>query len=218
MDAPSPLTSTCSVDSSPSEPQSRLDVSSLDPAVLHYCEKDLADSTHKTYNAAIKRFLSFCQLFNIQSPFLVLGNRPCYYVAVLAKQGLAPGTIKTYLVVVRHAQIMRGLPKPRQGLPFLGSAYYSQAYSVTGRNRVSPNTPNILLRIYANWSVALRPAEFDTVMVLSAMVTCFFSFFRAGELTVPTEASFDYTAHLAWGDVAVDQVCPPSMVQWSVVG
>ena len=47
----------------------------------------------------------------------------------------------------------------------------------------------------------------------SAMVTCFFCFFRAGELTVPTKASFDSTAHLAWGDVAVDEASPPSVVR-----
>ena len=50
-------------------------------------------------------------------------------------------------------------------------------------------------------------------MIWSAMVTCFFGFFRAGELTVPTEASFDSSAHLAWGDVAVDEASPPSMVR-----
>ena len=37
------------------------------------------------------------------------------------------------------------------------------------------------------------------MMIWSAMVTCFFSFFRAGKLTVPAEASFDPT--------------PPSMVR-----
>ena len=50
-------------------------------------------------------------------------------------------------------------------------------------------------------------------MIWSAMVTCFFGFFRAGELTVLTEASFDSTSHLAWGDVAVDEASPPSMLR-----
>ena len=49
--------------------------------------------------------------------------------------------IKTYLAAVHHAQIMRGLPKLVRGLDFLGSAYCSQAYGVTGRNRVSPTPP-----------------------------------------------------------------------------
>ena len=220
MGDPSPITSTCSVGSSPPGPQPRLDVSVLDPAVLHYCEKGLADSTHKTYNAVIKRFLSFCQLFNIQSRFPVSESTLRYFVEALAKQGLAPGTVKTYLAAVRHAQIMRGLPEPRQGssLPRL-----CLLQSGVRRDRPQqglpptwsrlPITPNILVRIYANWSEALRATEYDTVMIWSAMVTCFFGFFRAGELTVSTEASFDSSAHLAWGDVAVDEASPPSTVR-----
>ena len=51
------------------------------------------------------------------------------------------------------------------------------------------------------------------MMIWSAMVTCFFGFFRAGELTVPTETSFNSTAHLAWGDMVVDRASPPSMVR-----
>ena len=136
------------------------------------------------------------------------------------KQGLAPGTIKTYLAAVRHAQIMKGLPEPRQGsslprLRLLQSGVRrdrAQQGLPPARSRL-PITPNILLRIYTNWSGALRAAEFDTVMIWSAMLMCFFGFFRAGELTVPTEASFDSTAHLAWGDAAVDQACLPSMVR-----
>ena len=69
MGDPSPFTSTCSVGSSPPGPQSRLDVSVLDPAVLHYCEKGLADSTHKTYNAAIKRHFASCLIFSPLSQF-----------------------------------------------------------------------------------------------------------------------------------------------------
>ena len=146
------------------------------------------------------------ELFNIQSPFPVSESTLCYFVAVLAKQGLAPGTIKTYLAAVRHAQIMRGRPESRQGssllrLRLLQSGIRrdrAQQDLPPAQSRLSI-TPNILLRIHANWSEALRSTEFDTVMIWSAMVTCFFDFFRAGELTVPTEASFDPS--------------PPSMVR-----
>ena len=93
---------------------------------------------------------------------------------------------------VRNDQALQGLPPARARLPI---------------------TPNILLLICANWSKSLQAGEFDAVMIWSAMVTCFFGFFCAGELTVPTEASFDSTAHLAWGDVAVDGVHPSSMIR-----
>ena len=35
------------------------------------------------------------------------------------------------------------------------------------------------------------------------MTTCFFGFFRAGEITVPAAEAFDPAVHLAWGDVAI---------------
>ena len=33
---------------------------------------------------------------------------------------------------------------------------------------------------------------------------CFFSVFRAGEITLATTTSFDITQHLAWGDVTIE--------------
>ena len=45
-------------------------------------------------------------------PFPVSESLLCYFVASLARQGLAPATIKTYLAGVRHAQIMRGFEEP----------------------------------------------------------------------------------------------------------
>ena len=101
--------------------------------------------------------------------------------------GLAPGTIKTYLAAVTTP-------------PSLTRVFQWPA--------ASPHHPEYSLQIYTNWSEALRVTEFDNVMIWSAMVTCFFIFFCAGELTVPMEASFDTTAHLAGGVVVVDEACP----------
>ena len=41
-------------------------------------------------------------------PFPVWEAELCSFVATLARQGLAPGTIHTYLVAVRHAHFIRG--------------------------------------------------------------------------------------------------------------
>ncbi len=61
----------------------------------------------------LKRFLSFCHDHR-PTPFPVSDHLLCYFVAFLAQQDLAPGTIKVYLAGVRHAQIMRGYPERRQ--------------------------------------------------------------------------------------------------------
>ena len=41
-------------------------------------------------------------------------------------------------------------------------------------------------------------------MLWAAVVTCFFGFFRAGELTTPSLQGYDPAVHLSWGDVTVD--------------
>ena len=42
-------------------------------------------------------------------------------------------------------------------------------------------------------------------MLWAAMTTCFFGFFRAGEITVPATAAFNPAIHLTWGDVAISE-------------
>ena len=53
----------------------------------------------------------------------------------------------------------------------------------------------------------------DTMMLWVAVTSCFFSFFRSGEITAPSAAAFDPAVHLAWGDVAVDNVQNPSVIR-----
>jgi len=50
-------------------------------------------------------------------------------------------------------------------------------------------------------------------MLWEAAVICFFSFFRAGELTIPTLSSFNSSNHLSWGDVAVDSEDQPQVLK-----
>ena len=42
---------------------------------------------------------------------------------------------------------------------------------------------------------------------------CFFGFFRAGEISVSSQNSFDSKRHLSWGDVAVDNPMHPTMLR-----
>ena len=56
--------------------------------------------------------------FGVPAPFPVSET-----LTSLAQEGVAPSTIRTYLAAVRHAQIMKGLPEPRESssLPRLQS-------------------------------------------------------------------------------------------------
>jgi hypothetical protein len=50
-------------------------------------------------------------------------------------------------------------------------------------------------------------------MIWAASTVCFFGFFRAGEITVPTQTSFNPARHLSWGDVAVDNKVSPRVLR-----
>ncbi len=165
----------------------------------------------------MNRFLHFCEGQGA-TPFPVSETLLCYFVAALARQGLALSTIRTYLAEVRHAQIMRGLPEPRQqsSLPRLRLVQTGvqrdrvERGCNTARVRL-PITPTLLRRVRVVWnSQALDP---DIVMLWAAATTCFFGFFRAGEITVPSRAAYNPHVHLSWGDVAADSRGSPSMIR-----
>ena len=45
--------------------------------------------------------------------------------------------------------------------------------------------------------------SYDEVLLWAAATTCFFGFFHAGELTIPTPSAFNSATHLAWGAVSI---------------
>lgn len=107
-----------------------------------------------------------------------------------------------------------GLPEPKEfsSLPRLKlvQAGIKRAHSLrtTPPTRIRlPITPTILRRMRDHW--AARATDYDIIMLWAASVLCFFGFFRAGELTIPTLQSFEATKHLSWGDVAIDNPQAP---------
>jgi len=186
-----------------------MDIARLDDAVRFYCDRGLAESTQRTYRCGINRYLSFCFAFNVTSPFPVSEARLCYFVAMLAGQGVSPTTIKTYLAAVRHAQIIRGHPEPRQlsSLPRLrliqNGVRRERARTGPASATRLPITPAILRQIRPH--ILSPPLHHDALMLWAAATCCFFGFFRAGEITVPAASAFDAAVHLAWGDVAISE-------------
>ena len=168
--------------------------------------RGLAESTHRTYSSGLKRFLAFCHACAISTPFPVTEYQLCSFVATLARQGLAPSTIRTYVAAVRHAQIVRGLPEPREhsALPRLHLVQSGVRRDRAERGLPAsrprlPITPPILRQMHSAWTSGR-----DSLMLWAASLTCFFGFFRAGEITVPAASAFDPAVHLAWGDVTCD--------------
>ena len=75
-----------------------------------------------------------------------------------------------------------------------------------------PITPDIFARMREVWAPTL--SEHNTAMLWAGQQHVSFLFFRAGELTVPSQAAFDSAMHLAWGDIAVDEGQPPPTVRY----
>ena len=67
--------------------QHYMDYHSLDSTVQVYFAAALAPSTHSTYKAAERRYLSFCSNFHI-TPLPTTESSLCYFVACLGQQGL----------------------------------------------------------------------------------------------------------------------------------
>ena len=74
-----------------------------------------------------------------------------------------------------------------------------------------PITTPIMRKLYA--ALSQHPPSHDRVMLWAACSLCFFGFFRAGEITVPSQSGFDRARYLAWSDVSVDSRIHPSVLQ-----
>ena len=92
----------------------RLDLSSLDPAVQQLFSASLANSTKKSYQSGVNRYICFRSLFGITS-YPTSVRSLSYFVGYLFQEGLLASTVKCYLSAVCHAQISLGLGDPKIG-------------------------------------------------------------------------------------------------------
>ena len=186
----------------------------MDEAVRRYYSAALTASTHKTYKSAERRYLQFCSMFNIK-PLPTTEAVLCYYVACLGQEGLSHATIKTYLLGVRQIQIAHGFQDPHiAAMPRLQQVLRGVRV-VQGKDGRAPRprlpiTPGILRKMKGVWDEEGR--SWNSCMLWAASALNFFSFCRSGELTVPSEKSYDPTAHLSYSDIAVDSRDNPSII------
>ena len=191
-----------------------MDISRLDRAVQHYYTAALADTTHRTYKSAERRYLNFCVDFSL-TPFPTTENMLCYYVACLGQQGLAHASIKTYLSGVRQLQISLGFPEPGfQAMPRLRQVLKG-VQVVQGKEGRAPRprlpiTPSVLRKLKAVW--IRRGDTHDNILLWAVSVTTFFTFCRSGEIVIADEGTYDQNSHLSYRDVFVDNPKCPSMI------
>ena len=170
------------------------------PSVQGYFRQGLAPSTQRTYDAAMRRFHTFCAKYQVYTPFPVSEYLLCCFAAHLADEGLAPQTTSCYLAAVRNMQLSLGLPDPRDhsSHPTLkrvlaGISRARLSRSATPRVRL-PITGPIMTRLYGSLMASSRT---DRQLIWAVASLAFFGFFRLGELLVEAPDQYDRAGHLS---------------------
>lgn len=179
-----------------------------------YFSNGLAPSTQKTYGSGKKRYITFCTELGL-SPVPASEQQLCRFAAKLAEEGLAPGTIKSYLSAIRHLHLQLRLADPKiADMPRLEQVVKGAKSQFVKRNPQChirlPITPDLLLKMKSTWEKAAD--SFDGMMLWAAVCLCYFGFLRSGEITVPSEKEYDPGAHLNFSDVSTDSRVNPSLV------
>ena len=180
-----------------------MDVTKLVPVVRGLFAAGLAESTHRAYQAGGNRYSKFCQEPSL-TPYPTSEELVLLFIAHLHQEKLAHGTNKSYLAAIRYGQIQRGLGNPAiHSMPQV-------EYVLKGAKKVTPMstrrrlpiTPAILAAMKRVWK--LDPNRRNAKMLWAASCLYFFGFLRSGEITCPSEGTFNPLSHLCFGDVTVD--------------
>lgn len=193
-------------------PVNKIDTLALKQAASEYFVEGLAEGTRRAYDSAKKRYVEFCRQGDMV-PLPLTEDKSCYFAAYLAKQGLAPQTVTSYLAAIRHLQICAGLGAP------VTAQWPRLHYTVRGIKRSGagnpkkprlPITPAILNGLCRVWSAGKVETGYDARLLWAACCLGYFGFLRAGEFTA---ASLSSPPGIRVSDVAVDSHESPSVLR-----
>ena len=193
-----------------------MDVRRLEEMVGEYVGESIAPSTARVYAVGQRRYLSFCRDSKLL-PVPTSEHKLCLFVAHLASEGLQHSSIKGYLSAIRRLQIVQGL-----GDPFVASwpllecelRGIKMKQAKKGASRPATRlliTPDMLRLLRKQWEKESHDP--NCIMLWAACCTCFFCFLRSGEITVPSMAEYDADYHLSEGDVMLDSISKPTVVE-----
>ena len=95
-------------------------------------------------------------------------------------------------------------------LEYVVKGFKRSSTYASSRTRL-PITSYLLHWLKAVWQT--RPCRWDASMLWAAVIGCFCSFLRSGEVVAPSHSVFDPAVHLCYGDVKVDNLDSPSLIQ-----
>ena len=211
---PLPHPTTPAPDRAARPPVARLDVARLGPVVQDLFTAGLAASTRRAYQSGSNRYGKFCQGASL-TPYPATEEGLLLFIAHLHEAKLAHGTIKSYLAAIRYEQIRRGWDNPQiHSMPWVEYVLKGvKATPVSSRRRL-PITPAILLAMKRVWQAEANGR--NAKMLWAACCLCFCGFLRSGEITCPTEDSFDPRSNLSIANVKVDNRHTPTAIQVTI--
>ena len=126
----------------------------------------------------------------------------CYFSSYLACQHLSPQTVKHTCSSETYADHTRITRAPRVFIPSssqIGTSGIRRSYRESGKAPKIrlPITPPIL---QTKTALASKSSDQDIIMLWATATLCFYGFFRAGKITVPSLTAFNDKNHLSWGD------------------
>ena len=159
-----------------------MDITTLEELVRQYFACGIAKRTVNTYTSAQRRYLDFCQTYQIP-PLPLSEVSVCLFTAFLAHQGLKSQSILVYLSGLRHLQVSAGLQLPqRADWPRLQYVLKGIAHR---QPQGSPHRLTITVAIMVQLQTALpqvTACPYEASMVWAACCLGYFGFMRSGEL------------------------------------
>ena len=180
-----------------------MDIPKLQRAVLSYYQQGLANSTHHSYNAAIKIYNSFCHTIR-HTPTPTTEYTLLLFTAYLGQRKLAYSTIKAHLSALRSLHVAAGMHQtfsslltPRAQQVVRGNSKM-QALEKPTQLRL-PVTIDIMFKIKA--ILSCDPYKYHNIMTWAACFIVFFGFLYCSEFTAPSHDCYDPDTNLSYDDV-----------------
>jgi hypothetical protein len=188
-----------------------VDIRRMDKIFCTLLNQGIAPSTSRSYSSGVRRYLSFCSLYNLV-PRPLSQATLCRFAAYLLSIQLTPTTIRSYLSALRFYQISNGGQDPGMSdwpqLHYVLRAIHRTSPALSRPTRL-PVTPEVLRSLYVVWDS--QPVSYVSQMLWAACCLGFSGFLRSGEFTCPSTSAYT-PSMLSPGDVVTDDIANPTFL------
>jgi hypothetical protein len=150
------------------------------------------------YSSAQKRYLQFCESYNLAA-IPAVERVLLMYVTYLHDQKLKYSTIKTYLSALRSMHVLQGFPNPLENCHRLQMALRSIQQASDAPIQKLPITVQLLCNIRDVMGI-----HYNDKLMWAAMTLGLFGLLRAAEFTVTSSSGFNSQIHMTLSDIKLE--------------